>query len=240
VDSSSNVYVIGYANGTATVIAATAGTGGNLNGTDIAIANAGSTDAFIVKYASDGLPLWVRRIASISNDQGMGISADSSGNVYVTGYCTGTGTVFAATAGTGGNLNGTDIAIANTGSQDAFIVKYASDGLPIWVRRIAGTSNDQGLGISTDSSSNVYVTGYCTGTGTVFAADGTTAAFTLANAGGEDGFIVKYDTSGTPLWYTLIAGTGADRGQGISTDSSGNVYATGYYTGNVVVRSAGL
>ena len=46
--------------------------------------------AFIVKYATDGTPQWVRRIYGAALDQGNGVSADMSGNVIVTGYSMGT------------------------------------------------------------------------------------------------------------------------------------------------------
>ena len=240
-DSSGNVYVTGYLTGAGTVFAATAGTGGNLTGTDISLANAGVADAFIVKYATDGLPLWARRIGGTGDDRGLGIATDSSGNVYVTGLVTGA-TVFATTAGTGGNLTGTDITLSSTGNLDAFVVKYATDGLPLWARRISGTTNDQGMGIATDSSGNVYVNGYVTGTFiSVFAADDTTATFTTSNSTGANCFITKYSTTGTPLWISLQGPTINTSVTGaITSDSNGNVYMTGLSVGPFVARSAGL
>jgi hypothetical protein len=215
--SSGEVYVTGFASdGTATVFAADGST------TAFSLANAGSSDAFVVKYASDGTPIWVRRIAGTSNDQGLGVSAMSSGEVYVSGSASGTATVFAADGST------TAFSLGTAGSNDAFVVKYASDGTPTWVRRIGGAGSDQGLGVSAMSSGEVYVTGFALGTATVFAADGSTTAFSLGTAGSNDAFVVKYASDGTPTWVRRIGGAGDDRGLGVSAMSSGEVYVTGF------------
>jgi hypothetical protein len=87
----------------------------------------------------------------------LGISSDASGNVYVAGYASGATTVFALASGT----DAADISLSTTaGLQDAFVVKYNTNGVPQWARRIAGTGADQGTGISSDASGNVYVAGY--------------------------------------------------------------------------------
>jgi hypothetical protein len=224
-DVSENVYVTGYATGAATVFAADGTT------TAFSLGTAGSSDAFLVKYAANGTPTWVRRIGGTGVDQGLGVSADTSGNVYVTGYATGAATVFAADGTT------TAFSLGTAGDGDAFLVKYAADGTPTWVRRIGGTGVDQGLGVSADVSGNVYVTGYTGGTATVFAANGTTTAFSLGNAGQSDAFVVKYAADGTPTWVRRIGGTGVEQGMGVSADVSGNVYVTGYVFGTATVAT---
>jgi len=62
VDSSGNVYVVGY----------------SYNGTD--------NDYLIIKYNSDGDVIWQKTYDGGKNDYGEGIVVDSSGNVYVTGW----------------------------------------------------------------------------------------------------------------------------------------------------------
>ncbi len=224
----SGVYITGFCAGSMGVY--------DLNGNaTLSFTNTGgSNDAFIVKYDTEGVPLWLRRIGGANGDQGMAIATDASGNVYVTGFYTGTASVFAADA------SGTAFSLANSGSQDAFIVKYATDGTLQWTRRIGGAGADQGTGISSDASGNVYVTGYSTGLATVFAADGSTTAFSIGTSGNTDAFIVKYASNGTPVWVRRIGGTGNDQGLAIASDASGNVFATGYYGGMGLVLGAGL
>ncbi len=68
-DSSGNVYVTGH-------------TAGGLDGNT----SSGGNDLIVVKYNSSGTKQWTQQLGSASSDIGWGIAADSSGNVYETGY----------------------------------------------------------------------------------------------------------------------------------------------------------
>jgi sugar lactone lactonase YvrE len=217
-DSSGNVYVTGV--GASGAVVTAFNSDGTAFGTTLP--NSGLNDVFIVKYDTNGFVQWVARVASTGSDIGFAIAIDSSGNVYVTGQsATGVVTAF--------NSNGTvGRTLANSGSGDAFIVKYDTNGLVQWVARVRGSGTDVGCGIATDSSGNVYVTGQ--GGATVVTADnsdGTAFGTTLAHSGSGDAFIVKYDTNGFVQWVARVASITADIGFAIATDSSGNVYVTG-------------
>jgi len=93
----------------------------------------------------------------------------------------------------------------------------------LWAKSAGGISSDRGTDIATDASGNVLVTGDFSSSSAIF---GTT---TLANAGGYDMFIAKYDGSGNVLWAKREGGTSDDRGNGITTDASGNVLVTGNF-----------
>ena len=215
-DSSGNVYVTGAFDGTTTVFA------GNGTTSSFSLTSSGGDDIFIVKYNTDGTPLWARRIGGSSSQRVRSISADSSGNVYVTGNIDGTTTVVAANGST-------SFSLTNSSSIDIFIVKYNTDGTPQWARKISGSLSNEGRGISADSSGNVYLSGKFSGTMSVLAADGLTSSFSLSTPLNSDAFVVKYNTDGTPQWVRKISGTIDDEGNGISTDSTGNVYVTGSY-----------
>ena len=85
---------------------------------------------------------------------------------------------------TSGDLDG-NINI-NWGETDIFLVKYNSSGTKQWTKQLGTSSFDYGQGVTTDSSDNIYVTGYTTGD-----LDGNT------KSGNQDIFLVKYDSSGT-------------------------------------------
>jgi sugar lactone lactonase YvrE len=221
-DSNGNVYATGRG-GFGAVITAF-----NSDGTAFAttLANIGREEAWVVKYNTSGTVQWVAQIVSVNTDQGNGIATDSDGNVYVTGSGAGTVTAY--------NSNGTAFAttLPNSGGSDAFVVKYDTTGTVQWVARIATTSADEGSGIATDLGGNVYVTGFSGAANvTAFNSDGTAFATSVPTSGNIDAFIVKYNTSGAVQWITRLASPLAERGYGVTTDSSGDVFVTGNFIG---------
>ena len=66
----------------------------------------------------------------------------------------------------------------------------------------------------------------------------------LTLAGSMDVFIVKYDASGNMLWAKGAGGGSNEEGYSLSTDVSGNIYLSGYFTqpsnfGTIKLTSAG-
>jgi endonuclease V-like protein UPF0215 family len=94
------------------------------------------------------------------------------------------------------------------------------------VSTYGGTANDAGFGITIDSSGNSYITGYFQGTVNFGGGD-------VTSAGGNDIFVLKLNSSGTFQWVSTFGGTSNDNGYGITIDSSGNSYITGYFNGTV-------
>jgi hypothetical protein len=231
VDSDGNVYVSGmggYNEATSTISAY------NADGTPFAttLPNVTYGDAFIVKYNTTGVVQWIVRIVTSDIDAGFRVTTDSNNNVYMVGRC-GSAIVTAYNA----DKTPFSTTLPNTGSRDAFLVKYNSGGLVQWITRV-GSSGTEFLnlltgGISTDSSGNVYIAGQG-GSGSVLTAyNGNSSSFatTILNSGNEDTFIIKYSSSGNVQWVTRIAGAGVDDPYGLATDSSGNLYIGGVYDG---------
>ena len=227
-DPSGNVFVTGLY-GAALTLYNAAGV------SNAALAFTGGYDAFLAKYSSNGTVLWAARIAgtTTSDDRGYGVATDPSGNVFVTGYYSAALTLY--------NSSGvSNAALAFTGGQDAFLAKYDSNGTVVWAAQIAGTttSGDAGQAVATDSSGNVFVTGIYSRALTLYNATSVGGAYsnTLAFTGGTyDAFLAKYSSTGTVLWAARIASTGDDAGYGVATDSSGNVFVTGYYTSTTAI-----
>jgi uncharacterized delta-60 repeat protein len=161
--------------------------------------NSGSYDASLVKYNTSGTKQWTKLLGTSSKDSGYGVTVDSSDNIYVTGY-------------TRGGLDGNTY----SGDNDTFLVKYNSSGVKQWTQQLGSSSKDFGHGVTVDSSDNIYVTGYTEG-----GLDGNT------NSGNEDIFLVKYNSSGTKHWTKQLGTTAEDVSQGVTVDSSDNIYVTG-------------
>jgi len=188
VDSSDNIYVTGH-------------TSGGLDGNT----NSGSWDLFLVKYNSSGVKQWTQQLGTSTTDEGLGVTVDSSDNIYVTGY-------------TYGGLDGN----TRSGRGDIFLVKYNSSGTKQWTKQLGTSSDDRGRGVTVDSSDNIYVTGYTYG-----GLDGNTSS------GGLDLFLVKYNSSGTKQWTKQLGTSSDDEGMGVTVDSSDNIYVTGETRGGL-------
>jgi hypothetical protein len=101
----------------------------------------GSSDAFIGKYDNAGNALWFRQLGTASSDDGYCVSADSIGNVYISG-------------GTAGSLGR-----PNPGVSDVFVSKFDGAGNLIWTRQFGAALLNDSRGISAGSDGNVYVAG---------------------------------------------------------------------------------
>ncbi len=214
-DSSGNVYVAGFFQGTVNF-------GLDFGTTDIKTP-AGWWDIFITKINANGTYGWTKIMGGTGWDRGFGITTDSSGNVYVTGF-------FERTVNFGLDFGTTDIK-TYAGGEDIFITKINANGSYGWTKIMGGTEYDSGSRITTDSSGNVYVTGFFYGAVNFGLDFGTTDIKT--SAGDRDIFITKINANGSYGWTKIMGGTGWDDGRAITTESSGNVYVTGSFMGTV-------
>jgi hypothetical protein len=166
--------------------------------------------------------LWADRMGSAGSDAGWAIASDNSGNIYTTGFFTGT-VDFDPGAGT--------VNLTSAGLEDIFICKTGPSGNLLWAKSIGGPDGDRGFSLTVDAAGNVYATGAFVGT-----ADFDPGAGTFNMTSGStygDMFIVKLSTTGGLVWAKQFGGTGGISGYAIALDASGNVHATGSFTGNI-------
>lgn len=89
---------------------------------------------------------------------------------------------------------------------------------------LGGSNGEIGYGITTDKNRNAYITG-TTASNNFPTTEG---SYNDSFSGVFDVFITKLNPSGTALVYsTFLGGSYNDYGNGITIDSSGNVYVTG-------------
>ncbi len=207
VDGTGNVYLTGLFSGTVTV-------GGQ------SITSRGNTDIFLAKYNPAGALLWFRQAGGHSADEGDAVAVDNAGNVYVAGLFGDTGTF--------GETN-----IVGQANVNIFVAKYDSGGNLAWTRRAGGTSNCRALALAVDGNGNAFLSGSFQGTATFGQPGVEPLATNLVSSGQSDIFIAKYNTSGLVQWARGAGGSADDQGQGIAVDGAGNVYVTGYFSGNV-------
>ena len=226
-DSSGNVYSVGI-----NVFAAP--TFYNANGTTGGSLSWGGTTegAWLAKWNSSGTYQWALRFLTgdLNTVQGA-LSIDSSGNLYVSA-------AYDSTLTLKNSGDGTAATMTNSGSYDAFLVKYSSAGVYSWNVRVGGTGSSDEIANAIDGSGNLYIMGRYTGTIIVYTS-GEGSSTTLTNSGGYDTFIAKYSSAGVLSWATRIASTANDTGSALSVDSAGNVYAHGTYEGTITFFNVG-
>jgi hypothetical protein len=178
-----------------------------------ALTSAGLNDIFIAKLDSDGAHLWSKRFGDVDDQQRPSITTDSAGNVLLTG-------LFADTVDFGGG------ALTSAGDYDLFVAKLDPAGTHIWSKRFGDSGFQVGYNITTDSASNVLLTG-------LFAGTVDFGGGALTSAGGYDLFVAKLNPAGTHIWSKRFGDTDYQFGYSITTDSAGNVLFTGYFGGTV-------
>ncbi len=181
----------------------------SLTGTD-------AKDIFYAKYNANGKLLWADRVGGMGDQAGLSIAADSTGNVYATGYFQGT-IDFDPGAGT--------FNISSPAFFNAYLLKLNNNGSFGWVKNIGGPQDDIGFSVAVDARQNVYTAGYFNGTVSLG------ASTTLTSAGSTDIYVVGYNAAGKLLFANQSGGVTDDWANAIATDANGLVYLTGYYTG---------
>ncbi len=210
-DGSGNIYLTGYFRST-NVNFNPGGTGGTLTPT-------GLDDAFLVKYDPNGSYLWGKNLGGSGMDLGFAVTADGTGNVFVTGTYSKDGANFNP-GGTGGTHT------ATYGAEDVFLAKYTSAGVFLWSKNMGGSANgDRGYGLAADPSGNIYVAGSFAQTGEFNMGAG---GGLVNTAGAHDAFVAKYDVSGGLIWVRAGGGKGGDYAYSVATDPNSNVYIIGF------------
>ena len=161
------------------------------------------------------------------NDNGYDINRAVSGNIYTTGcfrttvdFDPGPGIKNLSTGGTSGS------------SPDIYIAKYTNSGGLLWAFNL-GTAGgtDEGHGIVSDASDNLYVTGFYSGTVDF---DPSAGISNMTATGTQDIFIAQYTSSGTLGWAKHFGSSGTlNQGLSIYIDPSNNVYITGQFKGTI-------
>ncbi|MGE0567558.1 MAG: SBBP repeat-containing protein [Bacteroidia bacterium] len=208
-DNVGNVYFCGLTSSSNSISIATA------NGHQT-VYGGGADDAFLAKFNSSGTRLWGTYYGGGLHDNCKSCKTDGQGNIYISGRTE--SNTFIATNGSHQFLNG-------GGLYDAYLVKFNSIGTRLWGTYYGGSGDDQGLFCTTDSNDNVYLTGWTNSSnGSVIATPGSHQSLI---GGGQDAFVVKFDSLGVRQSGTYYGDTGDDGAYSCSTDAFNNIYIAG-------------
>jgi len=193
----------------------------------------GLKSGFLAKYDSEGDVIWVESFGGSGASPEPAKVKTFGNSIYIAGDFFGNI-----------NFNGTNAIgsfAQNFGKQDVFLVKYSSNGAPLWAKSGGDRKEELANGLAIDAVGNPIVYGtydslttfqqgqtyYVTGSGVNMATY-------------RDLFLVKYSADGDILWSRSFGGGREDRAGGICLDDEGNIYTTGFFDENFVSGSVSL
>lgn len=212
-DNFGNIYLVGQFEGTV-----------DFNPSDTAVfelTSSGLWEVFVLKLNTNGEFIWAKKFGGTGSDIGLSIDIDASGNIYTTGYFSGSANFGTDTPYYLNSLSGTN----------TFILKLDTDGNFIWAESFEGGSGS-GDFISLDIMSNVYITGNFSGT-TDFNPSELDTFNINATGTYADIFVSKLDSNGNFIWAKSFEGNDYGVGRYLILNEFNNVYFVGYFRGTV-------
>ncbi len=215
------------------------------------------TGQFVTLYECS---IWSKQLGTLMQEVGKAITTDSNGNIYVTGWTwgifanntnLGDADVFLAKYNSSGDLlfvkqfgtsfynDSSDIIIDNEGNiiisgrnggnpGNMFLMKLNPWGYLIWNKTFSTTGFQESFSITVDGDNNIFAIGYLWGN-----------FYGNINAGNEDGFIMKLNSSGDILLTKLIGTPQNERITSVKTDADNNIYLTGSANGTLGLQNFG-
>lgn len=174
------------------------------------------SNAYVVKFNNLGQRQWGTYYGTAQTAFDA-IHIDLSGNVYAAGF----------TDNTSGIATGGSHQTVMAGVRDAILVKFSSTGVRQWATYYGGTGYDNALALDIDPSGNVYMGGTTFSTTGIATTGAHQTALTSANGSWEDGFLVKFNSSGVRQWGTYYGGDTIDYIKALAVDASGNIFIGG-------------
>lgn len=138
---------------------------------------------------------FAKRVGGTQFENAMGIALDSTGNIIVSGYFSGTADFDPSTS---------NYSLTSNGGNDIFLARYDSAGNFIWAINVGGAGEEFNYSDpAVDEYGNIYLCGVFN-TNTNFNPKG--IAVMATNRGQQDGFIAKYDSTGLLQWVRGVGG----------------------------------
>lgn len=186
------------------------------------LTSSGGSDIYVARFTQQAQVVWAQKAGGSGDDRATALAVSATGDVYVTGWFTGTATFGLQQ-------------LVSTGGRDIFIAKYNSDGVLQWVRRAGSAQDDSAEGIAL-AGNTLYISGSFKDS-TKF---GNLAM--MRAVGKTDFFVAAYNLNGTEQWSKQGGTTGMASALDIVATSSA-VYVGGSFTDSLkqvgVVVSAG-
>jgi hypothetical protein len=203
-------------------------------GFTLTVPSAGIDTAYLVKFSPGGTYSLATVITGTNYSRGNGVTCDSSGNVYLTGFYTYNTTVTLYNLTKNPNAFSSGYQLPNYSSYTAFLIKYSSSGEYQYSSVLyASGYQTYGYSVACDSSGNVYLSGtYNTNAPTIYNLtvnpNTSSSGYSLPSPSGTWSYLIKYNSSGT--YQSAVVLNTASNGSRVLCGPSNTVYWSGYYS----------
>ena len=188
------------------------------------------TDVYITRFSKNNKLIWSKYLGGNSDDLSSEIVVDKDTSIYISGTTKSNNISTTGAHQAIFNLNAT-----NT-TYDAFLSKLRFNGNVAWTTYYGGTVNEAGNGLAIDDFDYVYMVGV-TNSENIYKASKTSptlnniiatdSAFQKDYVGGDDGFLVKFDTTGRRIWSTYLGGKNNEELKDVANGKNGDVFVIG-------------
>lgn len=183
-------------------------------------------DAILAKFDPSGLRLWSTYFGDNAHDLAQAITLDNSGNVIIGGHTKSISGI--ATPGV--------YSTTQSGLDDVFIAKFTPAGTLLWATYYGDSGDEEAFGLVCDAANNIYVTGWSWSLSGL----ATPGSHQQTMGGFIDGFIAKFNSTGTSLlWGTYYGGSGLDKATAIRLNNAGNLIISGNTASNNNIATPG-
>ncbi|WP_428328558.1 gliding motility-associated C-terminal domain-containing protein [Mucilaginibacter sp.] len=207
VDSQNNIYITGIYSGTVDF---------DPSASAYNLTSVGDFDVYVAKYTTTGTLIWAVSIGGSGLDQVNDMALDANGNPTITGQYNSPAMDVDPSAATS--------IINNNGDNDAFIVKFDTNGKLIWGKSVGGPFTDYGNRVATDAFGDVIEVIKYQSTIIV-------GANSYSSQGSFNGMIIKYDPAGNVLWAVNLADNNDSETRAVTVDSNSNIIVSGNFSG---------
>ena len=188
------------------------------------ITSAGSHDIFVASYTNDGEFRYAFRLGGPNADEGLGVAADSEGNVYVTGYFRETAAFDPDDSDGDGDIEERTV----NGGVDLFFASYDSVGVFRFLYTLGSSlpaREDVGRELMVDANDNVYLAGtfHSTLAFDPDDSDGDGDIEERTASGNGSAFLASYTSEGVFRFVTVPTG-GPSGAFGLDTDAAGRSF----------------
>jgi hypothetical protein len=184
----------------------------------------GSTDGFVASISATGTLVWSSYLGGSMGDRAQAVVTAPNRDLIVAGYRD-----------------------AGFGDSAVQVVRLSASGALLWERTIGGAGQDVGHAVALNEAGEIFVAGETTSPDWIFGGpDFVYAGGNWLSQPAEDGFLLKLDAAGNPLWSSYGGGPTRDIYYGLAVGDSNRVYcagltySTGLWNDSAVTGGAGL